>query len=247
MAAHTPRMALTLALADNADGTGLLATVAGSLGTPVAVHYTPADRPWPGDAWAIGGTRTGDGTLAVALPPRFYFVYAATSTAVTPPERIAVTSGEESVAERVQAAVVAVLKLADLPRVGDGVHNQVLLDPTAVKYPCAVVYLENLSEGEERSTNGTDDIVYPMSIILLDTGVSRTRHSHKAWVQACREKISRALRNVHLAGVPESVVTRVMGGPIAQERVGAAGLPVEMYAGGFQVRVTCREPRGLGA
>ncbi len=164
-------MALTLTLADNAD------TPTGFGRPRINVRLAHVRLLHPGGPPVAGGCvgswrqSHGYGFLAVSVPPRFYFVYAVTSVGeVTPPERIAVTTWEESVAERVQAAVVARLKLADLPRVGDGVHNQILLDATPVKFPCVVVYLENLSEGEERSTNGTDDIVYPMSIILLDTG-----------------------------------------------------------------------------
>lgn len=240
-------MALTLTIQDRQDGTGFTAEIAGTSGDPVSVFYTLADRPWPLDAWIPGGSRTGDGTIAVTTPPRFYFVYAATPTACTPPERVAVTSADASVADRVQAALVAMLKLCDLPKVGDRVYSQILADPTEYKYPCVAVYLENLTEGEERSTNGTDDIVYPLSVVLLDTGVPATKHDHRGWVQACRQAVSRAVRNRHLAGVPESVIVRVTAGPIAQRWLTLDGFPREAYAGGFQIRVTCREPRGLGA
>lgn len=242
-------MALSLTIQDSASltTTGFVATVAGSGGAAVALHYTQADRPWPLDPWVAGPTRTGDGAMTVNLPKRFYFVYAATATECTPPERVAVTTGEESVAERVQSAAVALLKICTLPRIGESVFNQALLDATELRYPCAVVYLEGLAEGEDRSTNGTDDIIYPLHVLLLNTGVSRTKHTHKAWVQDCRERVGRAFRNVHLPGVPESVLVKVTGGPIVQERVTAVGLPMECYAGGFQMRVTCREPRGLGA
>lgn len=239
---------LTLSLTDHADNTGFVASVAGSLGATVSVWYTPADRPWPGDAWALAGTRTGDGDLAVAVPNRFYFCYASIVGEATPPERVAATSGLASVAQRVQDAVAALVKLCALDRIGDNVLTQVLLDVSEYRYPCAAVYLEGLSESEEKSTNGSDDIVYPAAVFLFDSGVKRSRHDHRSWVQKCRQQVFRALRNRHLAGVPESVIVRVRPGVIAQERYdGANGLPWQYYAGGFTVSVVCREPRGLGS
>ena len=242
-------MALTATYTDNQDGSGILVTLAGTGGAPVNVYYTPADRPWPLDPWIPGGTRTGDGTVTIAAPPRYYFAYATIPSTgeTTPPACVVASIDQASVATRAQDAVVAWLKLCNLPRVGDRVYDQVLADPTEYKYPCVAVFLENLSEGEETSTNATDDIVYPHSVVLLDSGVPATKHAHRAWVQACRQAAGRALRNVHLAGVPESVIVRVQAGLIAQRWMVMEGFPKEAYAGGFTVRVTCREPRGLGA
>lgn len=242
-------MALTVSYSDNSDGSGFTAAVTGTTGLPASVYYTPADRPWPLDPWVIGGTRTGDGTLTVPVLPRYYFAYAVIPSTgeVTPPACVVASDSLASVAERVQDAVVARLKLCNLPRIADRVFDQVLADPTEFKYPCAAVFLENLSEGEETSTNCTDDIVYPVSVVLLDSGVPATKHDHRPWVQACRQAVGRALRNVHLAGVPESVVVRVQAGMIAQRWMQMEGFPKEAYAGGFTARVTCREPRGLGA
>ena len=257
-------MALTLALSDNANGTGFTAAVAGSSGATVSVWYTPADRPWPGDAWILAGTRVGDGAFAGAVDPRFYFVYASAGGTCSPPERVAVTTGFDEVATLMQNSIVATIRLLALPSISDylaaprrasggagfvgiGAQAFVQQDWTERKYPCFSVALDNQTEAQENGSNGADDIVYPFSVMLYDTAVKPTKQDHRAWIQWCRAKVFKAFRNQHLAGVTSSVVTRVEPKQIVQRQFEDGSRPMNLYGGGFVVRCVNRELRGLGA
>jgi hypothetical protein len=86
----------TLSVADAEDGTGATATVSGSTaGTTNTVYYrTPT-----GATWQTGGSRTGDGTVTLALTPddiRAHEAYVASQsaggTASSPPVRFWATS-----------------------------------------------------------------------------------------------------------------------------------------------------------
>lgn len=251
---------LTVTATDRAaDPTGFTAAVSGSDGAAVSILWTPADRPWPLDDWATAGSRTGDGPVGVLVPPRFYFVCAKTATDCSPPARVAVTDGRTAAATQLQAALAATLKLLNLPSATDfaekraagdgewtgvGVYEHLLDDPTERRYPCLVVSLDEVNETEETGTSDTDDIVYPFRVMLYDSALAPTNQTVRAWVQWCREKVSRALRQQHVLAVPGSVVCRVRPGPVVRRRTDP---PFAGYAGGFTVQCVQREPRGLGA
>lgn len=57
-------MALALAVSDNQDGSGALATITGSAGGSANSVYTQAIG---ATAWTLSGTRTGDGTVSLSL------------------------------------------------------------------------------------------------------------------------------------------------------------------------------------
>lgn len=254
---------LTLSLADNRTSpTGFTATVAGSLGAAVAVAYTPADRPWPGDDWIAGGTRVGDGILIVAAPPKFYFAYASVPGTASPPGRVAVTTGLDEDATLMGRSIVATLNLMALPNrstyagglvFGDpgygviGAFDHLREDRMSLTYPCFEVTLDGQTEGQEKGSNACDDIVYPFRVMLYDTAVADTRHDHKPWIQYCRAKLSKAFRNQHLAGLRTSIVTKVEPLSIFQRQPTDGSKPANLYAGGFTIKVANREFRGLGA
>lgn len=251
---------MNLTLSDNANNTGFTVAISGSSGGTVSVWYTPADRPWPGDAWILGGSRVGNGTLVVAAPARFYFVYAVEGSVVTPPERVAVTTGQHEPATILQSALVSFLKIINLPnqteydggsRMGTGgwtVLGQLESDPSERSYPCLVASYDSTQERLERGTNGTDDVVYPFRLALYDAAVTSLRQWHSPWVQFCRSRISKSIRNVHALGVPSLVVARVTYGTPSQRKIQADGAGVwQGFAGSMTVELVNREPRGLGS
>jgi hypothetical protein len=258
-------MALTLDLTDNATTpTGFTATVAGSSGPTVSIFYTPADRPWPMDPWILAGTRVGDGAVVVPVDPRYYFVYATIPGLCSPPERVAVTTGLDEDATRMQASICATLNLLALPSRSDylasprltaadpgwtgiGVLDHFREDWMERRYPCFEVSVEGQTEGQEIGSNGTDDIVYPFRVMLYDTGISARRHDHKPWVQWCRAKLSKAFRNRHLASITSSVVVKVEPLSIFVKQPDDGSRPKDLYAGGFTIKCVNRERRGLGA
>lgn len=252
--------------ADNANGTGYTATVTDTGGAAVTVYYTPADRPWPGDAWAVGGTRVGDGAVVVPVDPRFYFGYAATATEITPPDRFAVTDGWDEPASVLQDALAALLATLALPsqndfvkqfpigderRTGVKVLTQLHEDASEREYPCLTVTAADATEQQEKGTNCLDDIVYTFPVMLFDAQIGINRQWSRKWVQYVRSKVSKAVRNQHSLGVPSLVQARVRYRQVSVKRQdnidGAGGGTWAGYAGGFSIECVNREPRGLGA
>lgn len=242
-------MSLSLACVDlETTPSGFTATIAGSLGASVSVYYTPADRPWPGDAWILGGTRTGDGDVEVLCDPRHYFAYAATTTAVAQPERFAVTTGEDALATRCRVAVIAILQSLALEEIGDRVYDHQYPDGTEMEYPCIGVHLYNLSEQQEQGLNAADYISYPCRVIIYDTAIKRTDHTQSAKNDLWRQSIYRAFRDQHLPGVSEVRYVRVEPLLIANlDQSEIDGRQFDYFAGGFTIRCVAMEPRGIGA
>jgi hypothetical protein len=109
-------MSLTLTLADQGDGSGILATAAGSdAGQAVTVYAQAVDPAFPAQAWAQAGTRTGNGTVALTLVAGYYFVYAAgvvsAAAALSPVVYGRASNGSEDPHEACVNAVVARLRL----------------------------------------------------------------------------------------------------------------------------------------
>lgn len=66
----------TLALSDNADGTGAVASIAGSsAGSTNAVYTSPVPTGSGALVWSLGGTRTGDGAVPLSLNDGYYLAY----------------------------------------------------------------------------------------------------------------------------------------------------------------------------
>ena len=107
-------MALTLTIADQADGTGATATVAGSLGAAVTVYTDSFDGELGTGAWTSSATRTGDGTADLVLATGHHFAYAVAGALVSPVVYFTVTDGVAAVCQRIDEAVQARLRLIGL-------------------------------------------------------------------------------------------------------------------------------------
>ena len=236
-------MPLTLRADDNADGTGVTATVAGSGGLAVSLYAARLDALW-GDGFLPAGSRVGDGPAALALRPGLYLLSATAGAACSPPVAANATAGKPSVATRCGQSAVALLKALNLPGVGGKVLDQIDLDQTEYRYPCCSVTVSGLAEGQEGGTNATDDIVYPLRLTFYDDNPP-TRHSAKPTYEAWREAVYRAFRWQRLPGVPESKFVRVTPVNKADFKTGDTGLT--SFAMAFQLACVCLEPRGWGA
>lgn len=83
----TPPNTPTLALADNADGTGAVATISGSSpGSSNAVYTSPVPSGSGALTWSLGGTRTGDGNVSLSLADGYYLAYCLSTLAGLPSE-----------------------------------------------------------------------------------------------------------------------------------------------------------------
>lgn len=236
-------MPLALTATDHADGTGLTAALAGTGGLAAAVYAARMDAMYP-DGFVPRGTRTGDGPVALGLPPGLYFLSAVAGAACTPPVAAAATSGLSSVATRCGQAAVALLKLLALPGIDGRVYDQIDVDPTDYLYPCVSVTVAGLAEGQETGTNATDDIVYPLRVVFYEEQAP-TDHAPKPLYEAWREAVYRAFRWQRLPGVPESRFTRVQ--PVNKADLKTPDTGIASFAMAFQLACVCQEPRGWGA
>jgi hypothetical protein len=237
-------MPITITFQDDGNGTTATATVAGSVGQPVQVLWSPADKPWPADPWGVAGTRVGDGTVTVTLPPRLYFGAAKSPIDCTTPMPFAIINPADAVATRCRNAVVARIKLLGLNRIGEKVYSHLYPDDSGVEtYPCVVCSSQGLSERMNAAgLNMLDEKGYPVKVGFYETG-RNSDHTVLPELESWREKVARAVMYWQPDSVPESLMTTVEPMVIVEPGSKEYGL----LMGYFVVRVTCREPRGLGA
>jgi hypothetical protein len=237
-------MPLTLTIADlGAFPTGFTATVADSAGAPVSLWAAPADQPFAGIAWAEVGARTGDGPVSVSVPNGFLFVLAKTATDCTLPVALAVTDGLDSLPLRIQAAVAARLRLANLPRIGNKVHEQLMPDATELRYPCAVTHWVGSVASEDTGLNALDYLSWPVQVDFYDQNPP-TAHATRGLFLGWLDAAGKAFRHQRLPGVDESAWCDVRFGPLVNP---AAAVEAGYYQGSLVVAAVCREARGLGA
>ena len=208
----------TLAVADNADGTGVTATVAGSDAGSSNTVYAVTVAPGPAvPAWVSKGTRVGDGTVSVSLSPGYYFFYClstvAAGTAASAPLMAAATSSNQSVLDRVLGAVLAVVKTLSLPTITSippaamAAANIVRFDHfnenvlPLLQLP-SIVVAAGVSVQFPGLTTQKDDVGYPVWVVLVDRGAPQNLVPFPTW-ELWAERISRGLRNQPLVGVPE--------------------------------------------
>lgn len=224
-------MAVTLAIADNLDGTGGIATVAGS---NVASSNTLLRAPWTGQtgslAWTSVGSRTGDGTIAIsATPARYLF------------RLDSLLAGVTEVVLNYQPLTDAAAK-SILDRVCDAARDRIrdlnlsgISDDSIVSgrwYPRSLVnavdpipQITATPIGAEDFPGGmlaTDDIGLPFAVTIIDAqnqGVTTNFTRNLQW----RESILSALRYQRLAGVPEVYIVKpepaaIFSLPIAQQQ-----------------------------
>src|SRR6185369_3797179 len=120
LAGGAGRMSLALTITDNANGTGGLATIAGSdLGQTVTIYGSRLDS--ASLSWSVVGSRTGDGTVSLALALGYWWFYAAGIVASLPvataPQKAAFTMATRSVLDRLLDAVVARVQTLTLPAI----------------------------------------------------------------------------------------------------------------------------------
>lgn len=229
-----------LAVTDSANNTGATATVTGTGGAAVAVYAQPVDGTLGAGAWALAGSRTGDGTVALALAKGYYFGYALVAGAASNLVYFQVTDGADSVLSRCVAAVKAQVHLLNLPctqRVFDSLYEQVPL----TQVPCTVLTTEGARETVESALNGRDDVGRPVRLIVRDLCLAfdeAKRETYRRWRQA----LYRAFQSQRLPGVPESVRNKVEVSEVTPAPRREPQMVIEMV-----VRCVTREVRGLGA
>lgn len=204
-------MALALTIADAGDGTGGTATVAGTGGAASVSLYRAAFTGEMGaQSWTLAGTRTGDGTIALASPspvPLGFWLWRADSVlaGVT-----SVASAYQNLTDATKAFQAQVLdavavRIRSLGLAGlDSVNVRRKWTPRKVpaQSGSAVFVCPGEGEGFPEVMTGTDDTDLPVAVhIITPIGDDETADLDR--VSLWRQKILRAVANQRLDGVPQ--------------------------------------------
>lgn len=244
----------TLAVADNADGTGVVATITvGDAGATNTLYRTNVSGELEAATWTSSGSRVGNGTIAVALSTKgFYFWYVSSTlageTTVSNLVYRPITDGANAVITRCVAAVVSRLQLLTLSGIAStkivAVAN--IFNPAECPdFPCVLVAREPVPHRYTPATNLRDDVGYPIQVLFCDSDQLSAQSNVARW-DLWRQQSERAFRNQRLPGVTESY----LASEIEPLKILDPAFRPPIYdkvVSGFTVRVMCREVRGLGA
>jgi len=195
-------MAITLTVTDNADGTGGVATIGGtSVGASNQVYYSAYTGAIQSYSWTLAGTRTGDGTLNLALATGHYLFQLVSAGSLGPAYRQAFSTGTDPVHKRIlDAIVVRVLETGVLA------SGRVVLkwlprdtDPELAYLPLIYVCPVG-SEEFPGGTNTQDDILYP-SVVCYIAKQNHDSVANLSAVTGFREKVISAFIKQRLAGI----------------------------------------------
>ena len=237
----------TLTIADNADGTGGVATISGSSGGSNTVYSQAVNGELGTAAWTSRGSRTGDGTVAVTPGNGFYWwkvVTGGSDTSNLVYQNL--TDGSTAIWNRLLAAVLARVQGLSLAGVANDsiISRDVPIDrgitPQGIALPAVVISpVKNEIADPLQGTNQRDDVVYPVGITLFASGNANTRVSTDMLLW--RQKIMKAFHNYRIAGVAEAISGFVEPGPHMDLSAWVANLKVSSLI----YRCTCRQTRGI--
>lgn len=217
-------MAVTISVADSADGGNAVATITGATGAnTVNVNYVPATLTPGALTTTLGGTRSGDGAVSLALGSvGGWFVWATEHNLLT----VTVSNycflqttlaGTSSVYYSILAAVQTQIQALNLT----GIANNVILKklPTTEDFnigatytwpACLVTPGVGMRElmARDGSTNLSNDLGYPVSVALLDND-NRSPSANFNRDLLWRQKIIRQFEHKRLSGVSDVYLCRV--------------------------------------
>jgi hypothetical protein len=239
-------MPLALTVTDNAGtpSIGAVATVGGSAGGTVTVYAQPVTGQTGSGTWTSYGSRTGDGTVSLALAAGYWWVYAIEGADLSGLAYTQVTTGLTAVETRCKAAIAATITLLNLPI--RAIHTQFDADDkTNLNNLCVVLDTgDGVRETDEAAMNNRDDLGHPVRVCIFDTKDQFDQSATKqALYESMRQSIWRAFHNQRLAGVPESVINKVEPLALTEMEKGR----YQWFRSGLLIRCRTRELRGLGA
>lgn len=234
-------MALTISTADPEDGVNLDVTLAGFGGAAdVSVYRMTGGLGNLAPLFVFPGVDC-PGTTTLPLSKGYWLLLARNGADGSPPHYAQVSDGEDPVAWQVRDAIKERIELLALPGI-QGVHVQMTPDETNVTFPCVIITPWDLSNTAEQNLSGLDDWGRPNRVWCCDRQSPidhRVQRQFDGWEQA----IARAFHNQQLP-TPRTCV-RCMVEP---DYIINPNLPKFQYlVNETVIRVTTREPRGLGA
>lgn len=219
-------MPLTLAIADTGDGTGGTATITGAASETITVYSQTVDGELGTATWTSRGTRSGNGTVAVApTADRYYWWYASgSSSGISNLVYQNITSGTESVHYRCLLAAQSRIQGITLSGIANGSilvqKVPMALDalwgasPKTYQFPGIILSpLGSEKISHEEGSNYRDTVGYPVVVAIFDAD-NRSLTANHAKYLLWRQKIERAFRNQRLPGVTEIERAFIEPGPI---------------------------------
>jgi hypothetical protein len=254
-AAVTPPLAPTLAVADEANGGGIVATVTGgSAGATHTLYRQPVDGELGTANWVSTGSRAGNGTISVTVPAGYYwFVVEASLNGQIAGSNLvylAVTDGADDIQARVVAAVTARIQLLDLDGIAAVYGDEV--DPWSQDLELPAVVVTDLDETivQEGGTTGHDDYLHPVYVVFrVSDGHSKVMVVDGAEVNSANQirkwagTVMRSFQSQRLPGVSEVQWCEVEPAEVIAER---DGQPESVFSA-LRIRARTRESRGFGA
>ena len=236
---------MNLSVADNQDGSGITATISGSSGGSVSFFYQLVTD----DSWTEGGSRTGNGNIAVELTDGFYWGYALDGSTLSNVVYFSSTTADDSVHYRCLLAAQARIQSLNIFDVDSVRVRKLPLDrgfkPDNKDFELPAVILSPM--GQETmgpATNLRDDVAYPVVITLIfkhNVGRHQELEQDIEPFLKVRERLARAFRSQRLNGVPEIYMTNVEANSIYSPEAFSFGV----WAGFMTLKFVSREVRGL--
>lgn len=248
-------MPISLSIADNEDGTGAVATIAGSGVTSTnalyRAHFLGIDGPL---VWGLVDSRTGDGNITVSTGPmRAYWLWYVKNTAgstISVSEIVlqALTDTTYTgVRTRIREGIAAKLALLDLDQI-DSTRIYQLQDSKDLRWntPGVIVMPDVTADSHVSGTNIRDDIGYPFTVLMVDSadfiGSNAPTDKWDLW----REKVDRAFRNQRISGVNEVYTCDIEPGRMPAVAPGEDIDKLYLSARvALTIRAFAREPRGI--
>ena len=237
----------TLEVADNADGSGGVATISnGDAGATHEVFVQAVNGELGGSTWTSRGSRVGNGTINIAAGVGYYWAKVEASSggeSVTSNlAYVQFSEAGEAVLSRCLAAVQAKIAGLSLPGIdGDRIVVRKVPDDRNLSKPAIVIApFQRESLAPVEGTNARDDVGYPILVAAMDGDNQHPTSNHNRnllW----RERIRRAFHNQRLAGVDEIINTTVEPLPITDA---TAWFERNTFVTTLLVRCISRELRG---
>lgn len=240
-------MAVTLAITDNGDGTGGVATVSGVVAlTSTTVYYALFNGNMQAYTWVSAGVVVGNDDLVLALPVGFYAWLAVNNNAgaVTISGWVyqnltdVVTPIHKRILEGVQQRIISI-GLEDIPDSRVVVRWIPQRDAGGLAVPHILVTPLGV-ENDQSILMARDDIGYPVFVTIVD-GINRQDDLNLRRDLRWREQIAKSLRNQKLSGVPEVFDTKIDYGQTVDVQAYLHNALVSL----IMFRFLVRETRGL--
>jgi hypothetical protein len=236
-------MSASLTIADNLDGTGGVATVAGSGGADTNTLYRAG---WTGQsgtlAWTLVGARTGDGTIAIAASAGHYLFRLANSDGdVAVVYQPLTNAAAKAILDAALDAVVLRIRGLNLSGISSGQISKRWLPRVTPADAFPMIHVTPFGgETFPGVMTATDDTGLPIATTIVD-GQNQDPTANLSRNAFWRETILAALRYQRLAGVPAAYILVPEPGTIVNPAIFDAQ---NLFFSPLFFRLITRTPRG---